>query len=74
MFDSIQRSSVAAICPALAVVRATAATVAPVFKQMSTTPKANGASETEMDNVNLNDSTSPQKTTDVVRGRQFGNI
>ena len=45
----------------------------PVFRQMSTTtPKANGASETEMDNVNLNDSASPHKT--PVRGRQFGNV
>jgi len=44
----------------------------PVFRQMSTTtPKANGASETEMDNVNLNDSASPHKT--PVRGRQFEN-
>merc|ERR1711936_172992 len=43
---------------------------------MSTTntpTKSNGASETEMDNVNLNDSTNPQKTTDAVRGRQFEN-
>ena len=55
-----------------------AATVAPVFKQMQATPnagsKANGSSDIDMDNVNLNDSASPQKTTDVVRGRQFGKI
>ena len=57
-----------------------AVTVAPVFKQMQTTPnagsKANGSSDQniDMDNVNLNDSASPQKTTDVVRGRQFGKI
>ena len=45
----------------------------PLFKQMSTTtPKANGASETEMDNVNLNDTTSPHKTTNAARGRTFG--
>ena len=48
--------------------------VVPLFKQMSTTntPKANGASETEMDNVNLNDTTSPHKTTNAARGRTFG--
>ena len=55
-----------------------AITVAPVFKQMQATPtagsKANGSSDIDMDNVNLNDSGSPQKTTDVVRGRQFGKI
>ena len=57
-----------------------AVTVAPVFKQMQATPnagsKANGSSDQniDMDNVNLNDSGSPQKTTDVVRGRQFGKI
>ena len=55
-----------------------AVTVAPVFKQMQVTPtagsKANGSSDIDMDNVNLNDSASPQKTTDVVRGRQFGKI
>ena len=55
-----------------------AVTVAPVFKQMQSTPnagsKANGSSDIDMDNVNLNDSSSPQKTTDVVRGRQFGKI
>ena len=55
-----------------------AVTVAPVFKQMQATPnagsKANGSSDIDMDNVNLNDSGSPQKTTDVVRGRQFGKI
>jgi len=46
----------------------------PLFKQMSTTtPKANGASETEMDNVNLNDTTSPHKTTNAARGRTFEN-
>jgi len=54
-----------------------AITVAPVFKQMQATPtagsKANGSSDIDMDNVNLNDSGSPQKTTDVVRGRQFEN-
>ena len=49
-----------------------AITVAPVFKQMQATP--NGSSDIDMDNVNLNDSASPQKTTDVVRGRQFGKI
>ena len=55
-----------------------AVTVAPVFKQMQATPnagsKTNGSSDIDMDNVNLNDSGSPQKTTDVVRGRQFGKI
>ena len=52
-----------------------AVTVAPVFKQMQATPnagsKANGSSDQniDMDNVNLNDSASPQKTTDVTDNR-----
>ena len=39
----------------------------PTFAQMTI-----ASSETDMDNVNLNDSGSPHKTTDGIRGRRFG--
>lgn len=43
----------------------------PTFKQMQSSKKVN-AQEAEMDNVNLSDEGSPQKTSDI-RGRRFGN-
>ena len=60
-----------------AVVAAPTTSHAPVFKQMTSptnTPKVNGASEFDMDNVNLSDSGSPRKSTRGQREFENGDV